>query len=352
MPTQAKLNKERIEPSDDPVAMPAPIIEHRTLETVFGLKGGKAAYLKVPVIINPGLHCPLMDPFYEFQEDLLRQMLLWLNGTGGKNLLAHGPTGCGKSSGFKELAARMGREVFEGTMHARFEWSELVGQNRLTEGSTRFVYGPLPLAMKTGGILLVDEVNFTPPGQIGAMNRILDGGPLEIPETGELIAPHPAFRVAATANAIDRDDDAVHYRGTTSMNLAFVQRFNGARVDYLTKTAEAALLHRALPSLPGKVIEIMVAVAHDIRTSFVKGDLETTIATRILRRWGEVLVARLEPLLQSPEAEMVWALTFVLTNLVKRADGEVCVGVLKRLAAGLTLTRSSASRDGAAATPA
>ncbi len=337
MPAQIKDKRPPASATDTAVT---PRIEHRSLEAVFGITNPKAKDIKIPINVAPGRYCPRFDPFYEWQEDLLRQMMLWVNGVGGKNFLLHGPSGAGKSSAFQELAARTGREMFMGTMHARFEWSELVGQNRLAEGSTKFVYGPLPMAMKTGGILLIDEVNFTPAGQIGALNKILDGGPLEIPETGEFIEPHPEFRVAATANALARDDDAVHYRGTQTMNLAFLQRFNGARVDYLSNTAETAMLHRALPKLPGKVITAMVQVADDVRKAFVAGDTETTMGTRVLRRWGEVMLARLGPLIANTEAEMAWALQFVLTNLTKRVDEEACLGVLRRIAAGMVLPKS------------
>jgi radical SAM protein with 4Fe4S-binding SPASM domain len=217
----------------------------RTLGELFNVRDPKVSAIGFPVNPNPGPLCPEIEPSYEFQEDHVRRLLLWIGGVAGRTLLIHGPTGCGKSSLVEQLCARLGKELYRVPCHAKMEFSELTGQmTLLSDGSTKFVYGALPRAMSNGSVLLLDEINFMPGGVVGALNTVLDGGPLLLSETGELIRPHSDFRICATGNAIDRGDDSSLYKGTQSMNLALMQRFLALKADYLPVLEEAAMLNR------------------------------------------------------------------------------------------------------------
>lgn len=57
----------------------------------------------------------------------------------------------------------------------------------------KFRHGMLPTAMRNGDILLLNEVDMADPGQMSALNTVLEGGCLEIRETGEVIEPIPCF---------------------------------------------------------------------------------------------------------------------------------------------------------------
>ena len=92
----------------------------------------------------------------------------------GGGLYICGPSGCGKSSSIREWCARTGTPMYAVTANGRLEFPDLVGHVSLESdgnGGTRtaFVYGPLSLAMKNGGLFLLDELD--------AYNAIrLDGG--------------------------------------------------------------------------------------------------------------------------------------------------------------------------------
>jgi hypothetical protein len=225
--------------------------------------------------------------------------------------------------------------------HGKLEFGDLTGQlTVLADGSTKFVHGPLPRAMLNGSVLLLDEVNFIPPSVVGALNTVLDGGPLLLSETGELIRPHSDFRICATGNAIDRGDDSSLYKGTQSMNLALMQRFLALKADYLPVLEEAAMLNRAVSGLPAKVVEILAETASDVRAAFKSGDIESTVSTRTLVKWAKVLQARSTVLLDRPEEEMKFALQFVLTDLLKPEDAKAIEGTLYRRTAGLVLCQA------------
>ncbi len=316
----------------------------KTLSELFGLTDDKVKDVGFPVNDVPGPMTPKADAAYQFQADHVRRLLLWIGGIAGRNLLITGPTGCGKSSLIEQFCARLGRELYRVPCHGKLEFSELTGQlTVLPDGSTSFVHGPLPRAMRSGAVLLLDEMNFIHPSAIGALNTVLDGGPLLIPETGESIQPHDDFRIVATGNAIEHGDDSSLYRGTQRMNLALMQRFLTLKADYLAPIDEAAMLHRAVPGLPGKVIGILAEVAHDVREAFKRGDIESTVSTRTLVKWAKVLQARMSVLVQKPEEEMAFGLRFVLTDGLRAEDAKAIEGTLERRAAGLKLDPATAA---------
>lgn len=318
--------------------MTQPQLETRTLAELFGLTDDKVKNVAFPVNVNPGPMTPHIEPAYQFQQDHVRRLLLWIGGVAGRNLLITGPTGCGKSSLIEQLCARLGRELYRVPCHGKLEFSELTGQlTVLPDGSTKFVHGPLPRAMQTGSVLLLDEMNFIHPSAIGALNTVLDGGPLLIPETGELIAPHDDFRIVATGNALDHGDDSSLYRGTQRMNLALIQRFLTLKADYLSPTDEAAMLNRTVPGVPGNVIGILAQVAGDVREAFKKGDIESTVSTRTLVKWARVLQARVPVLVAQPEDELKFSLQFVLTDGLKPEDAKAIEGVLQRYSSGIVV---------------
>ena len=41
--------------------------------------------------------------------------------------------------------------------------------------SVKFIYGPLARAMKSGGILLLNEVDLCDPAQLSGLNDVLEG---------------------------------------------------------------------------------------------------------------------------------------------------------------------------------
>lgn len=299
----------------------------KTIKELFGV--GPAVNIEYPGEVGPFV--PAVESSYQFRDELVRRLLLWHGGIAGRNLLVQGPTGSGKSSLIEQFANRMGIAVYRVPCHGRSEFSDFTGQLVIKQdGSTEFVHGALPMAMKTGGVILFDEINFLPPSVSGALNTVLDGGPLLLPETGEVIEPHASFRVAATGNAVDQGDDASLYRGTQRMNLAMLQRFLMAKVGYLTPMEEAVVLNKVAPRLPSQLIQSLVKTADDVREAFLKGDIETVLSTRTMVKMSRVLEARLPLVMKNAMEETKFALRFTLLDGVKAEDAKAIEGTLER----------------------
>ena len=215
---------------------------------------------------QPSEFTPAQDPDYVFHESS-RDVIVWLMNP-SEPLYVFGPTGSGKTSLIKQLAARLNYPVYEVTGHGRLEFADLVGHLSLRDGSMEFEYGPLSRAMRHGGIFLLNELDLLEPSTAAGLNSILDGAPLCIPENGgELITPHPMFRFAATANTNGGSDETGLYQGTLRQNLAFCDRFWLCEVDYPPKAAEVRLLAQKFPSLPEDIRTTMIELARKCASS-------------------------------------------------------------------------------------
>lgn len=262
----------------------------------------------------PGPFTPARDANYIFHESS-RDLIVWFIGN-SEPLYVFGPSGSGKTSMIKQLAARLNYPVFEITGHSRLEFPDLVGHLSVHEGTMCFDYGPLALAMRFGGLFLLNEIDLLEPSTAAGLNSILDGAPLCIPENGgELIAPHPMFRLCATANTNGGSDETGLYQGAMRQNLAFMDRFVLCEVGYPSPEAEERLLARTATKLPENIRKKMVEFTNEVRRLFMgEGDnsysansIEVTLSTRTLIRWAD-LTLRYQPLAKQGIAPVEYAL--------------------------------------------
>ena len=257
---------------------------------------GKPSGTKIMGFDKPSAFTPAIDPLYVFHE-ASRDLIVWFLLPHPDPLYIFGPTGCGKSSLVRQIAARLNYSVYESTGHDRLEYPELVGHLSVNKGSMHFEDGPLTLAMKNGGIFLLNEADLCSPATLAGLNTILDGSPLCIAENGgELVTPHPMFRFIVTANSNGGSDETGLYQGVTRMNLAMMDRFILLHTDYPAPDEECRLLDKIFPQLPDDVISKMVNFANDVRKQFMGNNgafdaLDVTLSTRTLIRWAELTVA-------------------------------------------------------------
>ncbi len=255
--------------------------QQRPIADVFGIPAPDTATVGV---FEKSEIAPKTHDDFVFIKDRLKLILAFLTQDNrGDGLLIHGPFGAGKTSLIREVLGRLNWPT------AMLSWSEtgdvadLVGRMAIKFGDTEFEYGPLPLAMKNGWALVINEIDRGRAGNLVALNDVLDGGCLHILETGEVIHPHPNFRIFATANSAGGGDLSGMYSGSVrKLDPAFLDRFLFLSVDYMEEQAELDLFLRRYSDHDGSLISKVVGIARETRarSSGVGAELGVPLSTR------------------------------------------------------------------------
>ncbi|KAJ5215627.1 uncharacterized protein N7498_002034 [Penicillium cinerascens] len=136
-------------------------------------------------------------------------------------VLLQGPTSAGKTSMIEYLAKVSGNKFVRINNHEHTDLQEYLGSYISSDdGSLRYQEGVLVEALRNGYWIVLDELNLAPSDVLEAMNRLLDDNrELFIPETQEVVHPHPNFMLFATQNP------AGLYGGRKVLSRAFRNRF-------------------------------------------------------------------------------------------------------------------------------
>jgi cobaltochelatase CobS len=216
-----------------------------------------------------------------------------------RRVMLIGHTGAGKTSLIEQVAARSRHGVLRSNMNGQTTVGDFVGFWTVKGGETLWVDGVLPTAMREGLWLIVDEIDFAEPSILAALTAVLEPhGRLVLKEKGnEIVAPHPAFRLFATANAVGAMSQFRHlYQGANLMNEAFLDRWRVYMLDYLTPAEEADVLLRTLsPYMTRPLATTLAAIAADCRAAFAREDLSSAFSTRRLLDWAELMMRTGDP---------------------------------------------------------
>ncbi len=135
----------------------------------------------------------------------------------------YGISGLGKTMQIEQACAKHKRPFFRVQVTKDSTSEDLVGSYSLIDGNTVWVDGPILKAYRSGGILLLDEIDLNP--SLMVLQGVLENKPLYVFQTGELVRPEAGFQVFATGNT-KGDGSSFEYVGTTSLNKAFLERFD------------------------------------------------------------------------------------------------------------------------------
>lgn len=203
-----------------------------------------------------------------------------------ERVFLYGPSGTGKSSLVRQIAALVRRPVRRVSLNGETSVSDFIGHWTVNDQrQTVFVKGILPRAMLEGQILQLDEVDAMQP-EIGfILQQVLEpSGHLLLTDTSEDIAPHPEFRLVATANTLGfGSDSGLYASGTHVLNFSWLDRWDVVvHIDYLPAKEEMSLLKARFPILPKDLLACLVKAAGDLRKAHAEEQLTTTVTTRRL----------------------------------------------------------------------
>ncbi len=296
--------------------------ENIDLGKFFG-KSFKGLEMQVPVFSGGNQYFGKPIENYVFEEKSLRQYLSFMDNNDGDALYLYGPSGCGKTSAINQIAAVLQHPVISITLNGRFELADLIGHQTVINGEVVFVHGPLSRAMKYGYILIMNEIDLADAAELAGLNDVLEGRSLVvIQNNGEVIPPHPDFRLIVTANTAGTGSTRGSYHGTQHLNAAFLDRFRFIPCDYMAAKDEEELLKKSSPKLSEKTITGMVRVANEIRKSHVYPEanhvyMTMPLTTRSLLRW-----ARLTCSYSFEESPLKTALSHAFTGRLSSEEAE------------------------------
>jgi len=211
-----------------------------------------------------------------------------------ERVFLHGPSGTGKSSLVRQIAALTRHPVRRVSLNGETSVADFVGHWTVNEKrETAFVRGILPQAMEQGFILQLDEVDAMQPEVGFVIQQVLEPkGHLVLTDTGEDVTPHPDFRLVATANTLGLGcDSGLYASGTRVLNFSWLDRWDVVvHLDYLPDSQEVELLHARHPSVKKDLLKCIVKAAGDLRRAHEQDQLTTVVTTRRLL----ALCARLE----------------------------------------------------------
>ena len=135
-----------------------------------------------------------------------------------------GLSGNGKTFMVEQACAKLNKEFIRVQINPETDEDDLLGGFRLIDGETVFSKGPVLKAMENGAVLLLDEVDRAT-NKIMCLQGILEGKPVLVKKTGEVIHPAKGFNVIATANTKGKGSEDGRFTAASIIDDAFLERF-------------------------------------------------------------------------------------------------------------------------------
>ena len=196
-----------------------------------------------------------------------------------------GLSGNGKTSMIHEVCAKLKRDLVRINITIETDEDDLLGGFRLVNGETVWQDGPLVVAMKTGAVALIDEIDLAS-HKIMCLQPIMEGQPIYLKKINQVVYPTEGFNVVATANTKGKGSEDGRFMGTNILNEAFLDRFAATFYqEYPSVSHETKILKKQFAKHEIKeddFVDNLVKWADVIRKSFSEGAVDEIITTRRL----------------------------------------------------------------------
>lgn len=279
---------------------------------------------------------PAWDADYDFTGDLLELLAACV--ANDQPVLLVGPTGCGKSTAIRNLAAALNQPMIGATMNGQVRESHLFGKHVAApdpdsgEAVTLWRDGIVPTALRRGWWLQLDEFDATPAHVAIGLNGVLEPSRrvVLLDNEAEVVQGDRHVRIFATANTLGRGDDSGLYAGTTVLNEATLDRFAVVPVDYPTPAQEGANLIARF-RLDAAIARQMADVAALARAEYARSTTSATLSTRRVIAWARMAVALSPPGAGVVVAALGRAFRVAVTNKLDADTATLFASLYKRV---------------------
>jgi len=196
-----------------------------------------------------------------------------------------GLSGNGKTMMVEQACAKANREYVRVQITPETDEDDLIGGFRLVNGETVFNKGPVIKAMERGAILLIDEID-RGSNKIMCLQGVLEGKPILIKKTGEVVSPSAGFNVIATANTKGKGSDDGRFIAATVIDEAFLERFTiTLEQPYPSQSVERKIVIKHMEKfecVDKEFAELLTVWSETIRKTFEDGGVDEIVSTRRL----------------------------------------------------------------------
>ena len=196
-----------------------------------------------------------------------------------------GLSGNGKTFMVEQACAKLGKEFIRVQINPETDEDDLLGGFRLINGETVFAKGPVLKAMENGAILLLDEIDRAT-NKIMCLQGILEGKPVLVKKTGEIVSPAKGFNVIATANTKGKGSEDGRFTAASIIDEAFLERFT-ISIDqkFASINVEKKIVLKHMEKFNATDMDFadkLVTWADIIRKTFYDDGVDEIISTRRL----------------------------------------------------------------------
>jgi MoxR-like ATPase len=195
-------------------------------------------------------------------------------------VLFHGPAGTGKTMSCKLVCQEIGLPIMD-VINCTENLDEFVlGKFIPEEDKIIFKESYVTKAIRYGGAVVFEEINFAKPQYLAFLNSLLDDNGFVRLDNGEVVSRHQNFRFFATMN--------LGYFGTKELNQALYNRFNiVVELAALADKAIVNMLTARIPECKDKTNKIL-GVYHKLKKKIESEELDIVISPRNLENWARL----------------------------------------------------------------
>ncbi|VEU23821.1 DEKNAAC105062 [Brettanomyces naardenensis] len=237
--------------------------------------------------IKKGPEIPVPQKSYIITPFVEKNLLNLVRATSGRRfpVLLQGPTSAGKTSMINYLAKITGHKFVRINNHEHTDLQEYLGTYVSDEtGKLSFKEGVLVEALRNGYWIVLDELNLAPTDVLEALNRLLDDNrELFIPETQEVVRPHPEFMLFATQNPPGL------YGGRKILSKAFRNRFLELHFDDIPQNELEIILRercQIAPRYAERIVEVYRELSVQRQATRLFEQKNSFATLRDLFRWA------------------------------------------------------------------